>query len=570
MNLHVSTLDSGRVTRVSAACSCDIGVYAWAGDDHLVYLEDAGGDEHFVVMCARAEGSAPWALTPSAGVRAELLETALPSGPAILLTMNQRDPEVFDVYRCDVRTGRLELVAENPGSVSTWIADHRGRLRAAVTTDGLTSRLLFRETEADDLRVVQEVSFKDTLLPLLFTFDDEHLYVASDLGRDRQAIVVYDPRAGEERRLVYEHPEVDVEGLLYSRRERRLTGVRFVTDRPEYAFFDGERARRQRDLERQLPGCVVSIEATSDDESRAVVSAQDGVTPGAVYLYDAGSGHIEELATLAPWLDTAQMAETTPMSFEARDGLAIHGYVTLPCGREARGLPLVVNPHGGPWSRDGFGYRPDVQLFANRGYAVLRVNFRGSTGYGKAFCRAGFKEWGRRMQDDLTDGVRHLIEHGIADPRRVVIYGESYGGYAALAGLAFTPDLYAAGVAVAGIADVLAWMESFPPYWRPFLETMHEMVGHPDRDRAALAAASPYFHTGAIRAPVLIAHGANDPRVPRDQSDRMVAALRQRGATVEHFVAEGEGHDFGSEESASALYRAVDRFLAARVGTESG
>jgi dipeptidyl aminopeptidase/acylaminoacyl peptidase len=270
---------------------------------------------------------------------------------------------------------------------------------------------------------------------------------------------------------------------------------------------------------------------------------------------------LTKLAEIAPWLDEKELVEMKPISYRSRDGLTINGYLTLPRGG-GKNLPLIVNPHGGPWARDAWTYNSEVQFLANRGYAVLQVNFRGSTGYGRKFWEASFKQWGKKMQDDVSDGVAYAIREGIADPKRVAIYGASYGGYATLAGLAFTPELYACGVDYVGVSNLFTFMKTIPPYWKPMLDMLHEMVGHPERDKALLEEASPVMHAGQIRAPLLIAQGAKDPRVNVDESDQMVAALKKRGVDVEYVLKENEGHGFLNEENRFEFYEAMERFFA--------
>jgi dipeptidyl aminopeptidase/acylaminoacyl peptidase len=255
------------------------------------------------------------------------------------------------------------------------------------------------------------------------------------------------------------------------------------------------------------------------------------------------------------------MVAMKPISYRSRDGLMIHGYLTLPRGG-GKNLPLIVNPHGGPWSRDVWGYNPEVQFLANRGYAVLQVNFRGSTGYGRKFWEASFKQWGKAMQDDITDGVRHVVKEGFADPKRVGIYGISYGGYATLAGLAFTPELYACGVDYVGPSNLFTLLKTIPPYWKPILEMLYEQIGHPEKDKALLEAASPALHADKMRAPLMIAQGAKDPRVNVEESNQMVAALKKRGVEVEYMLKENEGHSFSNEENRLEFYEAMERFLA--------
>jgi len=271
--------------------------------------------------------------------------------------------------------------------------------------------------------------------------------------------------------------------------------------------------------------------------------------------------HLEKLFDASPWLDEKQMAEMKPIRYGSRDGLEIRGYLTLPAQGESNGLPLVVNPHGGPWARDSWGFNPEIQFLASRGHAVLQMNFRGSTGFGRKFMEASFGQWGLTMQDDIEDGVRWAVEQGIADPQRVAIYGGSYGGYAALSGLTKTPDLYACGISYVGVSNLFTWIAAIPPYWKPYLEMMYEMVGHPEKNVERFRQTSPFFNSERIAAPLFVAQGANDPRVSKEESDQIVEALRKRGVHVEYMVKDDEGHGFQNEENRFDFYRALERFL---------
>jgi dipeptidyl aminopeptidase/acylaminoacyl peptidase len=278
-------------------------------------------------------------------------------------------------------------------------------------------------------------------------------------------------------------------------------------------------------------------------------------------MYEAATDTLTKLTDVSPWLNENDLAEMKPISFTSRDGYTIHGYLTLPKGKDPKNLPVIVNPHGGPWHRDVWGYNPEVQLFANRGYAVLQMNFRGSTGYGRKFWEISFKQWGKTMQNDVTDGVNWLVAQGIADPKRIAIYGGSYGGYCTLAGMTFTPELYACGIDYVGVSNLFTFLNTIPPYWKPFLEMMQEMVGHPERDKDLLTSASPVFHVDNIQAPLFVIQGAKDPRVNIDESNQIVAALKNRGIDVPYLVKENEGHGFHNEENKFEVYEEMEKFL---------
>lgn len=333
-------------------------------------------------------------------------------------------------------------------------------------------------------------------------------------------------------------------------------------------FDEEERALRER-IKRHFPHHRVAVADTDKAEENYLLYAGGDRTRGAYYHYVPQTDTLTLLAELAPWLHEEEMAEMHAVTYTTRDGLTIEAYLSLPYGltpATARHLPVVIHPHGGPWARDTWGYSSVVQFLCNRGYAVMRMNFRGSTGYGRRFLEASYKQWGLRMQDDITDAVEWLKAQGIADPKRIAIYGASYGGYATLAGVAFTPKLYACGVDYVGVSNLFTFMQTIPPYWRPMLEMMYEQVGNPETDREQLAATSPALHADRIEVPLFIAQGANDPRVNKAESDQMVAALRERGVEVEYMVKEDEGHGFSQEENRFDFYRAMEAFLAKHLG----
>ncbi|MCC7040073.1 MAG: S9 family peptidase [Burkholderiales bacterium] len=561
LNVFVRPVAGGDAVRVTAETARDIGGYFWKGE-RIVYVKDFGGDENFHVVTVDRTGGDARDLTPGDRVKADVVDILEDDDLHMIVSHNRRDESVFDVFRVNVETGAQTLIAQNPGNIVSWGTDHDGKLRVAGTSDGVNTSLLYRDSEDVEFRPILTTNFKESVAPLFFTFDNRRLYVASNRGRDKAAIFEFDPATAREGELLVDNDEVDVESLSYSRKRKVLTAARWVTWKVQRRFFDAETEAMFRDVEAKLPGFEVSFTSTNDDEDKFIVAATSDRTPGQRYLYDKTTRELTLLADVAPWLPADELAPMQPITYKARDGLTIHGYLTLPRGVAARDLPVVVNVHGGPWARDVWGFNPEIQFLANRGYAVLQVNFRGSTGYGRAFWEASFREWGRKMQDDVTDGVRWLIGEGIADAKRVAIYGGSYGGYATLAGLAFTPDVYAAGIDYVGVSNLLTFMKAIPPYWKPMLAMLQEMVGDMEGDEAMLRAASPVFHADRITAPLLIAQGANDPRVVKAESDQMVAAMRARGVEVEYLVKDDEGHGFRNEENRFEFYEAMERFLA--------
>lgn len=570
MNIHVRKPGEATETRVTSVTERDIAGFMWANDNILVYLLDQGGDENFHVFAIHRDGSNLRDLTPFEETRADLIDDLRHDPKHILLQHNERDKQAFDAYRVNVETGESTRVVENPGNITSFLADHEGRVRAAVTADGVNTSLLFRDTEEEPFRTLLTTNFRNTLNPLAFTYDNQRLYTASNLGRDKEAIVVFDPATTNEVEVLYEHPQVDVSEVLLSDHRKICTGVSFVAAKRGYHFFDPQRRRMQESVEAKLPGVEVSFASSNLAEDRYLVRTFSDRSQGAYFLYDVAKDELTHLADLSPWLNPDHLAQVRPIVYQSRDGLLIPGYLTLPPGLPARNLPTVILPHGGPWARDTWGFRATQQFLANRGYAVLQMNFRGSTGYGRKFWELSFREWGLSMQDDVTDGVEWLIDQGITDPKRVGIFGGSYGGYVVLAGLTFTPELYACGVDYVGVANLFTILESIPPYWEPMRRMMYEMMGDPEKDADLMRAASPVFHADRIQAPLLIAQGARDPRVKQAESDQMVAALRTRGIEVPYLVKENEGHGFRNEENRFEVYRALEQFFGKHLGGRVG
>jgi dipeptidyl aminopeptidase/acylaminoacyl peptidase len=562
--------DSGAAPlQVTNETARDIGGHWWKNDHRIVYTRDFGGDENYHLFAVDRDGKNNRDLTPFEGVRVEVVDELIEIENEILIRMNRRDAAAFDVFRLNVETGAMQLIAENPGPITRWITDHNGKVRVAQRSDGVNNTLLYRDTEQDEFREIVTTHFKESLDPMFFTFDNKDLYVMSNIGRDKLAIVTYNVEHAREMEVVFEHPEVDVEGVAFSKKRKVLTVISYTTWKQQLQYFDKEMEQLYASLNKRLPNYEIAIVDHTRDERTFIVRTYSDRSLGAFYLYDSDRDELQMLAQVSPWLDEQHLAPMTPVTFQSRDGLTIHGYLTLPVGRSDKNLPVVVNPHGGPWHRDRWMYNPEVQFLANRGYAVFQINFRGSTGYGRKFWEASFKQWGRAMQDDVTDGVRWLTARGIADNERIAIYGGSYGGYCTLAGVTFTPELYACGIDYVGVSNLFTFMRTIPPYWKPFLESMYQMVGDPEKDQEMLRAASPVFHVERIKAPLLVIQGAKDPRVNIDESDQIVRALEARGVPVQYIVKDNEGHGFRNEENRFEVYDAIERFLQQHLGTDA-
>ena len=537
--------------------------YQWKGN-RIVYLQDVGGDENFQMFSVSSDGKDLKALTPFVKVRTEIFDDwrdIAGREKEMMIGLNKRDNRFFDPYSINIETGELKVLYQNDKNYDSWFTDHTGIIRIASKTDGVNTTYYQRATETAAFDSFLTTTYKDQFAIQFFTFDNKNIYVSSNIGRDKTAIVEFDLATRKEVKEIYSNPEYDVDGLSYSEKRKVLTLVSYISWKRENHFLDKETEAEYKKMQDKFKGYEIGIYGNNVAEDKFVVWTGNDKVAAKYYFYDKKTGDTKFLADAFPWLKEENMATMKPVEYKSRDGLTIHGYLTLPKGYEAKNLPVVINPHGGPWARDNWGYNQEAQFFANRGYGVLQMNFRGSTGYGKEFWLKSQKQWGKTMQDDITDGVQWLIKQGIADPKRVAIYGASYGGYATLAGVTFTPDLYACAVDYVGVSNMFTFMKTIPPYWEPYKAMFYEMVGDPVKDSALLAEVSPALHADKIRTPLFVAQGANDPRVNKAESDQMVAALKKRGVIVEYMMKNDEGHGFANEKNQIEFYNAMDKFF---------
>ena len=572
LNVFVRRVDETdeHAIRITNETERSVAGYMWADNQRLLYMKDTAGDENYQLYGVHRDGSDDRAYTAFDGVRTSLIDDLEEQPGVVMIGMNKRNPEVFDPYRLNIETGELTLLAENPGNIQGWMTDHDGRLRVATAiVDGVNTQILYRDTEDEPFKPVLTTNFRDVVSFMEFTPDNKEVYAATNLHRDKTILVRMNPATCEELEVLYENERYDIASISYSRKRKKLLSVYCTGHKePVRHYFDAEEEQLRQRIKAHFPNQRYGIADTDKAEENYLIYVGGDRTRGSYWHYNALTDEAKKIADLAPWIKSDEMNAMHPVCYTTRDGLQIEAYLTLPDGLTpdtAKQLPVVVNPHGGPWARDCWGYSSEVQFLSNRGYAVFQMNFRGSTGYGRHFLEASYKQWGLKMQDDITDGVKWLIEQGIANPNRIAIYGGSYGGYATLAGLTFTPDLYACGIDYVGVSNLFTFMQTIPPYWRPMLEMMYEQVGHPEHDADQLAATSPALHADKIKVPLFVAQGANDPRVNKAESDQMVEALRQRGVVVEYMVKDNEGHGFHNQENRFDFYRAMERFLKAHL-----
>ena len=565
MNIFIQKIGDSNATQLTFEEARDIAGYFWPNNEQIVFLKDEAGDENFHLFGVNIDGSNPIGFTDFEGVRAQIIDDLPDQKDFVVIGLNKRNKQVFDPYRLNLKTGEISMLAENPGNIQGWMFDHDGKLRIATAiVDGVNQSILYRENEEDEFKTIITTNFKEGFNPQFFTFDNKNIIGSSNLGRDKYAIVEFDPISAKEVKVLYANDDYDVNGVGYSRKRKVITAAYFESWKSERHYFDSTSKATFEKIQKRLAGYEIGITGVNKDENILILRTYSDKSLGAYYIYNSEDDKMEKIVDVSPWIDENEMSNQLPIAYQSRDGLKINGYLTLPKGynmENAKNLPVVINPHGGPWARDSWGFNPEIQFLANRGYAVLQMNFRGSTGYGRKFFESSFKKWGREMQDDITDGTQWLIDKGIADSTRIAIYGGSYGGYATLMGLVKEPKMYAAGVDYVGVSNMFTFMKTIPPYWEPMLEMMYEMVGDVEKDSTMLREVSPVFHVDKIKAPLFIAQGANDPRVNVDESDQMVKAMKEKGIDVEYLVKKDEGHGFRNEENRFEFYRAMEKFL---------
>ena len=575
LNIWVRTrgrADDRMVSRLKRGPS--YGRFFWQYDSrHLIYFADQNGDENTHLYQLDLHTRSTRDLTPFKDISADVVATSSLFPDQMLVAINLRKPEIHDVYRIDLRSGKATLDTENPGDVdySFFRVDSHFQIRAAMGTLSDNSlEIRIRDTPKSPWHTIQKWGTDDNSLFVTgivgFTPDDRGLYLTSSVGANAARFVKVDLATGQSTVLAEDKMyDVEPDTTLLQPTRNSIEAIRVYRERGEWVVLDPSLEADFRVLRKVRDG---DFEITSRDlkEKTWIVSYTPDDGPVYFYAYDRASRKAAFLFSDRPALEKYKLAKMKSITFQARDGMTIYGYLTLPPGESPRNLPLVVYVHGGPWVRDVWGFDRTVQWLANRGYGVLQINYRGSAGYGKAYLNAGNREWGAKMNTDLIDGKDWAVRQGLADPRRVAIYGYSYGGYAVLAALAFTPDEFACGIDLYGPSSLVSMIKSDPPYYKVLRSLNDQRVGNVDTEVEFLNSRSPIFKVDQIKAPLLVGQGANDVRVTQAESDRMVAALKARGRSVEYLLFPNEGHGGWRAEDYATFTAAAEKFLAKHLG----
>jgi len=560
LNLYVQPIGRQDAKRITHLQGRNVGFYCWANNNQLIFSTDNRTGAFLYSVNKDGEGYRELLSDEKLGLK--LINTKNIVNGELLVGLNKRDSTVFDAYRLNISNGNLKLAGENPGNIFQWFSDEEGKLRMALASDGVNETLLFRTEEDNHFKPIITNNFKSRITPVGFCDSLKTcIYAISNINRDKSALVKFDCKTGREVAEVFSHKDVDVSDGGYSYKKKKLIYVSFETWKKERLYLDSSAKIIYTALQKLLPNTEVVITDQDTSDSNFIVRTFTDRSQGAFYLYNARSKKLILLSEINPSLKEKEMCSMKPIVFKNREGLTINGYLTLPLGFKPKKLPVVVLPHGGPASRNSWGYSSEVQFLANRGYAVFQVNFRGSDGYGKRFWIAAFKKWGTIVQNDITDGVKWLISQGVADEKRIGIYGSGFGGFCALNGLCYQPDLYACGASQAGYTNLFSYLKAVPPYYKPTLQMYYEMIGDPETDIDYLRQASPVFHADRIKRPVLIAQDAKDARVKVNETNQFVRELRKRKIPVTYIVKEKEKYSLRNPENRIDFYTRLESFL---------
>lgn len=551
-----------------------IGGFFWSRDGkRVLFVKDHEGDENFNVYAVdpkapNASGKAvPEAknLTDAKKVQAAIYSVPKNDPDTLFVGLNDRDASWHDLYKVKLSTGERTLIRKNTDRIAAWVFDQKGQLRLAMRTEPNGDSQILKP-EGETFKPIYTTTIFESASPVHFHKDGQRVYMETNKGaRDLSELVLFDPETGKEEKVESDPKNrVDFGRAMFSDLTEEMIATVYEDDKTRIEWKDKAWQADYEFLQKKLPGKDIGLGSMTEDENLLLITTYSDQDPGSRYLFNRKTKKLTLEYVSRPNVPREHMAQMEPIRYPSSDGLEIPAYLTLPKGVKAEKLPLVVMPHGGPWARDSWGFSGNIQFLANRGYAVLQPNFRASTGYGKKFLNAGNLQWGDKMQDDITWGVKHLVDKGIVDKDRVGIMGGSYGGYAALAGAAFTPDLFKASVPIVGPSNLLTLLESIPPYWESFRVTFHERMGNPNtpEGKARLERQSPLNSAHKIKIPMLIVQGANDPRVKKAESDQIVVALREKKADVEYLCAPDEGHGFRRPVNNMAMMASAEKFLA--------
>jgi len=568
LDLFVEDIATGNSVQLTHLNEKSISFYFWTNNDELIYYtEDESKERRSDLFVVNKNGNKQMQLSANEKNRLRVIEDQLIDDKYIIVASNKRDSTVFDVYRLNVRTGKMDIAAKNPGNITEWVTDNKGTLRIAVASDGVNETVLYRENENIPFRPLITNNFQTTFQPVAFAEQRQNvLYAISNVNRDKNALVAVDLKTGMEKEVLFASDSLNVVDAKYSKTKKKMIFVTCETWKKEKFYLDDSTKRRYSKIDVLLPNTEWRIMDKDKNDEVFIVRTFTDKNPGSYYLYVASQNKLKKLVDINSSINESEMCAMKPISYTSSDGLVINGYLTLPNVKKATNLPVVVLPHNGPGGRNGWGYNADVQFLANRGYAVLQVNYRGSSGYGKSFYAAGFKQWSEKIQDDVNDGVKWLIAKKIANPKKIAIYGNGLGGYIALNCLYKNPDIYSCGGSNSGVINLFSYFKTIPPFLKTNLQMYYQIIGNPETDTEYMRFASPVFHADRFKSPVFFAQNPKDPRVDVTVGVQFIKELKKRDVHVTYIEKEEGPNPVLRQQGRTALYKALEEFLQENLG----
>lgn len=562
-NLFITSLDDGNEVRATSFTDFNLRDYFWTFDNQIIFGKDnfnnSGRHQLFAIDVQTLKIRSLLLSDPK--VKTRILNTNRLAPDVISITMNKRDSSKIDVYKLNVRTGQLSLYLPNPGNVTDWISDADGRIRLVKATDGADETILFRPNEAMPFRKVIKNNFRNSVRPIGFTGVKNYFYALSNVGRDKTAVVEINAENGKEERVLFINDKADMQRVDYIKSKYRLELAAWEADKPQKHFFDKGIEKIYSDLNKQLADQEINISGRDTAEQKFIVTASTDKSRPAVYLYERKLNKLSKLNDNSK-PNPEDMCAMEPISYHATDGLLINGYITYPQGQDRTNLPVVVIPHDGPFGQqDVWGYKAETQFFASRGYAVLQVNYRGSSGYGKAFYNAGFKEQGGKIQQDILDGVNWLIQSKIANPRKVAIFGRNFGGFSALYGVSFYGNKYACAVGVDAPINAFTFVKELPSFLKPTMQKRYEMFGDPEKDADRFKAISPVFNAARVKSPIIMFQGGMDQRLNTSELNHYVRVLQSRNVPAKLELNKKDRWSGQTDSSRTQMYQKIEKFL---------
>jgi dipeptidyl aminopeptidase/acylaminoacyl peptidase len=559
-NLFIVSLADGKGVMATNFTDNPVTDYFWTFNNQIIFSQDIVATDSLKMFALDVKSLKTRPVLAEQKVKFRLLNRDRVNPDMLTVALNKRDEATFDVYHLNIKTGELKFYITNPGDITEWYTDNDGRILLARASDGVNSTILFRRNENTAFKPLITSSFKSSVKPIAFTGKNNNFYALSNINQDKMALVEINAETGKQERLIYKSDKADVLYVEYFKDKHRLDYAISEEAKPQQYFFNDKMKQVFNHLQDQLKNEIRVVDRDSAEKKFVLYTYSDH-NPGTYYLFDNTKNRLVKLGDVNTSIKPDNMCDMEAISYKATDGFQIDGYLTLPKGSRREKLPLVVMPHNNPWGRNSWGYSSEVQFLANRGYAVLQVNHRGSAGYGKAFRNAGFKQVGGKMQQDITDGVNWLIEQRIADPKKIAMYGAGFGGFSALYGVSFHPEMYKCAVVQYGLINFFTYIKDAPPFVKPYLKMTYEMVGNPETDAEQLRAISPVFHTDKIKVPLIIFQGAKDTRTNITELNQFVLELRKRNVPVDYILKDNERTSFRNEANRVEMYTGIEKFL---------